>query len=56
VTRKVVSDILYPYNSEKRTAQKSEIHKNINVYSYRRAHRPASCSAGVIYRGCGVVT
>ena len=56
VTRKVVSGILYPYNSEKINAQKSEIPINIDVYSYRRADRPASCSAGVICRGCGVVT
>jgi len=30
--------------------------KKIGVYSYRRAHRHASCSAGVICRGCGVIT
>ena len=29
---------------------------NIDVHSYRRAHRRASCSAGVICMGCGAVT
>ena len=47
---------LYPYNSEKGNAQKSEISTKLDVYSYRRAHRHSSCSAGVICRGCGVVT
>jgi len=28
LTRKVVSGILYPYNSDKTNAQKSDIHKN----------------------------
>ena len=51
-TRKV-SGILYLY---KCNVQKSEILTNIGVYSYRRPHRCASCSAGVICRGCGVVT
>jgi hypothetical protein len=46
LTRKVVSGVLYPYNSEKSNAQKSEIPTNIDVYSYRRAQRPASCSVG----------
>jgi len=55
LTRKVVSGVLYPYNSDKSNAQKSEIPTNIDVYSYRMAHRPASCSVGVIVRGCGVV-
>jgi len=55
-TRKVVGGVLYPYNSDKTNAQKSEICTKIDVYSYRRAHRRASCSAGVICRGCGVVT
>jgi len=54
--RKVVSGILYPYNSDKSNAKKSEMLTNIDVYSYRRAHRHASCSAGVICRSCGVVT
>jgi len=54
--RKIVSGILYPYNSDKTFAQKSDISTKIDVYSYRRAHRDASCSAGVICRGCGVVT
>jgi len=56
LTRKVVSGILYPYNSDKTNAQKLEISTKLDVYSYRRAHRHASCSAGVICRGCGVVT
>ena len=57
LTRKVVSGILYPYDySDKSNAQKSEIPANIHVYSNRRAHRPASCNAGVIWRGCRVVT
>jgi len=47
---------MYQYNSDKNNAQKLEIPTNINVYSYRRAHRPASCSTGVICRGCGIVT
>jgi len=47
LTRKVVSGILYPYNSNKSNAQKSEIPTNIDVYSCRRAHRHASCRAGV---------
>jgi hypothetical protein len=33
-----------------------KISTKIDVYSYMRAHRRASCSAGVICRGCGVVT
>jgi len=53
--KKVVSDVLHPYNSDKSNAKKSEISINIDVYGYRRAHRPASCNAGVIFRGCGVV-
>jgi len=48
MTRKFVSGVLYPYNSDKSNAQKSETPTNIDVYNYRRAHRPASCSAGVI--------
>jgi len=56
LTRKIVNGILYPYNSDKTNAQKSMISTKINVYSYRRAHRHASCSAGVICMGCGVVT
>jgi len=48
LTRKVVSGVLYPYNSDKSNAQKLEIPTNINIYSYRRAHRPASCSVGVV--------
>jgi hypothetical protein len=35
--------------------KKSEISTKLHVYSYRRAHRHASCSAGVICSGCGVV-
>jgi len=56
LTRKVVSGVLYPYNSDKTNAQKLEISTKIDVYSYRRTHRHASCSAGVLCRGCGVVT
>jgi hypothetical protein len=37
-------------------AKKSEISTKINVFSHRSAHRHASCSAGVICRGCRVVT
>jgi hypothetical protein len=48
-----ISGVLYPY---KCNVQISEILTNIDVYSHRRPHRRASCSAGVIYRGCGVVT
>jgi len=47
---------VYPYNSDKTNAQKSEISTKIDVRSYRSAHRCVSCSAGVICRGCGVVT
>ena len=35
MTSKVVSSILYPYNSDKTNAQKSEIFTKIEVYSYR---------------------
>jgi hypothetical protein len=52
---KVVSGILYPHNSDKTNIKKSEISRKIDVYSYRRAYRCASCSAGIICRGCGVV-
>jgi hypothetical protein len=55
LTMKVISGVLYPYNSDKSNAQKSEISRKINVYGYRRAYRCASCSVGVICRGCGVV-
>jgi len=56
LTRKVVSGILYPFNSDKCNAKNSEIPTNIDVYSYMRAHRLASCSVGVIYGGFGVAT
>jgi len=56
LTRKVVCGVLYPYNSNKTNAQKSEMSTKIDVYSCRRAHRRASCNAGVLCRGCGVVT
>jgi len=36
LTRKFVSGILYPYNSDKPNAQKSEISTKIDVYSYRK--------------------
>jgi hypothetical protein len=52
LTRKVVSGVPYPYIS---CSKIGDIHK-IDVYSYTRAHRRASCSAGVICRGCVVVT
>jgi hypothetical protein len=55
LTRKV-SGVLYPYKSDKSNVHKSEILINIDVYSYMSTHRRASCSAGVICRGCGVVT
>ena len=54
--KKVVSCVLYPYNSDKTNPQKSDIYTKINVFSHRSVHRCASCSAGVICRGCGVVT
>lgn len=54
MTRKVVSGTLYPYNSDKTDAQKLELSTKIDVYSYRRAHRGASCGAGLICRGCEV--
>jgi len=56
LTSNVVSGELYPYTSDKTNAQKSDISTKIDVYSYGRAHRSASCSVGVICRGCGVVT
>jgi hypothetical protein len=56
LTREVKGGVLYPYTSEKTNAQKSEISKKVDVYSYRRAHRCASFIAGVICRGCGVIT
>jgi hypothetical protein len=55
LTMKVVSGVLYPYNWDKTNTKKLEISRKIYVYSYRRAYRRASCSAGVIWRGCGVV-
>jgi hypothetical protein len=54
--REVVIGVLYPFISDKTNAQKLEISTKINVYSYRRAHRLASHSAGIIHTGCGVVT
>ena len=47
---------MYPHNTNKSNAQKLEIPTNIDVYSYKKTHRRASCNAGVIRRGCGVVT
>jgi len=55
LTIKAVNGIFYLYNSEKTNAQKSEISTDINVYSYRIAHRYISCSAGVMCMGCAVV-
>jgi hypothetical protein len=56
MARKVVSGVLYPYNLDNTSAKKTEISSKIEVYSYGMTHRHASCSAGVICRGCGVVT
>jgi hypothetical protein len=53
---KVVSGVLYPYNSDKTNAKKSDISTKIDVYSYSMAHRHACCSVGVICWDCGVVT
>jgi len=53
--RNVFSGVLYPYNSDKTDAQKSDISTIIDVWSYRRCHRHASCSAGVLCRGCRAV-
>jgi hypothetical protein len=50
LTRKVVNGILHPYNPDKSNAKKSEIPINTDVYSYRRAHTPASCSEGLMGR------
>ena len=50
LTRKVVSGILHPYNSDKTNVKKSGISTKIDISSYRRAHRHASCSAGKICR------
>ena len=47
---------MYPYGSDKTNAKKIRDIQKIYVYSYRRAHRRASCSAGVLRRGCGAVT
>jgi len=33
-----------------------EIFTKVNIYSYKIAHRHASCSTGVFCRGCGAVT
>jgi hypothetical protein len=41
MTRKVVSGVLYPYNSDKTNAQKSEISTKIDVYSYTVSFHPA---------------
>jgi len=56
MARKAVSGVLYPYNSDKTYAKKSEISTQIDAYSYSMTHRHASCGAGVICRGCGEVT
>jgi hypothetical protein len=47
-TIKVVGGVLYPYNSEKTNAKKSEVSTKIDVCSYSMAHRHASCSVGVV--------
>jgi len=36
MTRKVVSGVVYPYNSDKTNAKKSEISTKMDVYSYIR--------------------
>jgi hypothetical protein len=56
VDQKFASGVLYPYNSNKTYAKKSEISTQIDVYSYSMTHRHASCSAGVICIGRGVLT
>ena len=48
--------LLYPYNSDKINAYKSEISTNIDVYSYRQSNRHSSWIAGITCRGCGFVT
>jgi hypothetical protein len=53
LTGKFVSGILYPYNSDKTNAQKSDSSKKVNVYDHRMAHRHASFSAGAICRVVG---
>ena len=45
-----------PIYFSKTNAKKSEISTKTDVYSYRRPHRCASRSAGVLCRGCGPVT
>ena len=47
--------VLYPHNLDKTNFQKFEISTKIIVYSYRKAQRRASCSAGILCRGCGAV-
>ena len=54
--RNVFSGVLYPYSSDKTDAQKLDISTKINVWSCRRPHRHASCSAGVLCGGCRAVT
>jgi hypothetical protein len=50
VAREIVSALLYPYKSNKTNDQKSEIFTKImDVYSYRRTHKPALCGAGVLW-------
>jgi hypothetical protein len=56
MARRVIRGVPYPYNSDKTNAKKSEISTKIDVYSYSIAHKHASCNAGVICKGCGVVT
>jgi hypothetical protein len=45
---KVVSGVLYPYNSDKTNTKKSEISRKIDVYSYSMAQKHACCSVGVV--------
>ena len=56
LTRKGFSGLLCTHSSDKTNAQKLEASIKIDVYSYRIDHRRASCSAGVLCRGCWAVT
>jgi len=47
---------IYTVNSSTNATTINISFTKIEVYSYRRAHTYASCTAGVICRGCGVQT
>jgi hypothetical protein len=51
VAREIVSGVLYPYNSKNLMLKNRTYSQKINVYSYRRTHRCASCGAGVLCVG-----